>query len=313
MASLADIHAKHNAGEALTPEELRFLYQLDSNITGFGHEDDPRVNELISSRDYKKDIEAMFGVTEPNECVAIFLESKTLQGGNAQAFLMQLEHLNQHSLELLLNNGYAWFVCENISRKFDSPDYVKVAAELLKKGDEELAGGKEYTHYYRILVENLPNFNRLDHSRLIEQLLKREEESVVLEYLHHFQNINHITLVEQVLKLKFGGLWLATYLSNLHGVNHTYIMRRLLERDELHLVAECLPNFKGVNHVRLAKLLIDRGEGYWLERNLGHFKGLGPDIVTAARHGTDLAGIRFEKVKQKTLKLIDDMYWRLYK
>jgi hypothetical protein len=310
---LADIHVKHSAGEELTPDELRFLYQLDSNITGFGHEEDPRINKIIFSRDGKKDIETIFGTTEPNELVSIFCGSEQLQRGSASNFLMQLDHLNHHSLELLMKNGYAWFVAGNINRKFNSPDYVKVAAALIQMGDEELANGNEYTRYYRLLIENLPNFNRLDHARLIEQLLKRDEASGVLQYLHHFQGINHITLVEQVLETEDGGLWLATYLPHLHGVNHTHIMRKLLERDELHLVAEKVHNFTGINHVRLAKLLIDRGEHYWLERNLENFEGLTPEIIAAAKNGTDLAGVRFEKVKLKTSELLDDMYWKLFR
>ena len=44
----------------LNRDELVFLYELDSNIEGFGHNKDPRIAEIRSKRDVKEDLPILF-------------------------------------------------------------------------------------------------------------------------------------------------------------------------------------------------------------------------------------------------------------
>lgn len=44
----------------LTKDELRFLYEIDSKIEGFGYKKDPRIQEVKEQRDQKKDIALVF-------------------------------------------------------------------------------------------------------------------------------------------------------------------------------------------------------------------------------------------------------------
>lgn len=44
----------------LTKEELKFLYEIDGKIDGFGYEKDPRIFEIINIRDLKKDYTVIF-------------------------------------------------------------------------------------------------------------------------------------------------------------------------------------------------------------------------------------------------------------
>ena len=50
MKRLTEIDKKHNAGEELGKEDLHFLYELDKPIEGFGYKKDPRIKNLIDSR-----------------------------------------------------------------------------------------------------------------------------------------------------------------------------------------------------------------------------------------------------------------------
>ena len=56
MALLTEIDKKSKRGEQLTKDDLRFLYEIDDKIEGFGYEKDPRIEEIISKRDWKEDI-----------------------------------------------------------------------------------------------------------------------------------------------------------------------------------------------------------------------------------------------------------------
>lgn len=61
MRRLTEIEKKHKKAEELTKDELRFLYELDSEIEGFGYEKDPRVVEITLERNVKQDISLITG------------------------------------------------------------------------------------------------------------------------------------------------------------------------------------------------------------------------------------------------------------
>ncbi|MDE5587317.1 MAG: hypothetical protein K2I72_02980, partial [Bacilli bacterium] len=52
MEKLTKICKKYKNVE-LTLEEIKFLYQVDDKIEGFGYGDDPRIDEILSGRNYK--------------------------------------------------------------------------------------------------------------------------------------------------------------------------------------------------------------------------------------------------------------------
>lgn len=56
MKHLTQIEGKRKYGEELTREDLRFLYEFDANIEGFGFHKDPRTEEILANRDIKSDI-----------------------------------------------------------------------------------------------------------------------------------------------------------------------------------------------------------------------------------------------------------------
>ena len=64
MKMLTLIDNKVNKNEELTKEELMFLYEIEENIEGFGWEKDPRIDEIISKRNIKKDGATIYNVEE---------------------------------------------------------------------------------------------------------------------------------------------------------------------------------------------------------------------------------------------------------
>lgn len=55
MKVLTKIERKMDAGEPLGKDELKFLYEIDSKIEGFGYSKDPRIEELRSRRNPMED------------------------------------------------------------------------------------------------------------------------------------------------------------------------------------------------------------------------------------------------------------------
>ncbi len=60
MKQLTEIDNKTKAGETLTKEELIFLYEIDHEIQGFGYQRDPRIEEILQTRNPKEDAPIVF-------------------------------------------------------------------------------------------------------------------------------------------------------------------------------------------------------------------------------------------------------------
>ncbi len=64
MKLLTLIDKKVNNNIELTLDELKFLYELDNKIEGFGYEKDPRIGEIKSKRNKRRDYSLIFNVKE---------------------------------------------------------------------------------------------------------------------------------------------------------------------------------------------------------------------------------------------------------
>ncbi len=64
MRLLTSISDKVDNGEPLSIEELRFLYEIDRQIIGFGYVKDPRIFEIIERRNIREDLSLIFGCRE---------------------------------------------------------------------------------------------------------------------------------------------------------------------------------------------------------------------------------------------------------
>jgi len=60
MKRLTEIERRNKVGEKLTTEDLRFIYEIDHKINGFGLEKDPRIKEIKDKRDSKQDYADIF-------------------------------------------------------------------------------------------------------------------------------------------------------------------------------------------------------------------------------------------------------------
>ncbi len=60
MKLLTEIYNKRRDNQELTVEELSFLYEIDSKIEGFGYKKDPRIVEIINTRNQREDLSRIF-------------------------------------------------------------------------------------------------------------------------------------------------------------------------------------------------------------------------------------------------------------
>lgn len=70
MKLLTNIYNKYLNKEELTKDELRFLYGVEGKILGFGFDDDPRVSEIIITRNKRKDLAYILDCSEEEICLS---------------------------------------------------------------------------------------------------------------------------------------------------------------------------------------------------------------------------------------------------
>ena len=87
MNLLTELEYKVESGEELSPEELRFLYEIDRNIQGFGYSKDPRIGEIISKRNKNEDYALIFNVKK-NE---VSSKKEDVLSGKAKVFVGDLK------------------------------------------------------------------------------------------------------------------------------------------------------------------------------------------------------------------------------
>jgi hypothetical protein len=78
MKRLTEVETKNQKGEKLSQEDIKFLYEINDKIQGFGFEEDPRILDLIDSRDVKEDISFALGYSKDEVSVT---QEEALKGG----------------------------------------------------------------------------------------------------------------------------------------------------------------------------------------------------------------------------------------
>ena len=64
MKRVTSIVKRTEKQEFLTPDDLRFLYEFNTPIEGFGYERDPRIDQIRDQRDKRADLRILFNCTE---------------------------------------------------------------------------------------------------------------------------------------------------------------------------------------------------------------------------------------------------------
>jgi hypothetical protein len=124
MKQLTDIDKKVKNNEELNKEDLVFLYEIDSLIQGFGYQKDPRIKEIISTRNPKEDAPIVFEC-EPNQ---IAYQQEDINE-NTKAYIGSLF---PNIFQLNIEHIYTSFP-EGKIRKMETTIGGKIKQELIKE------------------------------------------------------------------------------------------------------------------------------------------------------------------------------------
>lgn len=149
MRLLTVLESKHEKEEPFTKEDLTFLYEINSNIEGFGYEKDPRIEELRRGRNTEEDMLTIFECTKeqiahvPNEITE-----------NTKAYVGQLEPGVFQKLPATLEHVYTSFPEKKIRR-----ENVEVGGKSAEQLISEMeAAGINLSDYARSMLLNKAEF-----------------------------------------------------------------------------------------------------------------------------------------------------------
>ena len=150
-----------------------------------------------------------------------------------------------------------------------------------ERGVQQTPEDKEDTHTVAELLEILERGGDSSYqltSHAAHQLIDAGNGGYVAGYLNNFTGLNHSEIAHQLIDAG-NGREVAEYLDNFTGLNHSEIAQKLIDAGDGGEVARYLDKFTGLNHSEIAHQLIDTGNGGVLVRYLDNFTGLDASVA----------------------------------
>ena len=112
MRRVTILDERAQGGGELSADDLRFLYQIDRPIEGFGYQDDPHIAEPLGGRDYITDMETIFATTDHNQIAQQLIEAG--EGESVAENLDYFQGLDTAIAQQLIEDGRGGSVAWNL-------------------------------------------------------------------------------------------------------------------------------------------------------------------------------------------------------
>ena len=224
MARLTGIDRQIKSHADLSSEDLRFLYEIDNPIEGFGYETDPRIEELRGAR------------SDALEDIRVALGKDTDWGG---VVLAAAKISDAHKI---FENLYA----KNLSKK----DELQMVDTLIA------------AHRMDLIVQNASQLRDIAfNAELALHMIEKSDSFNLIQYLDAFENLTP-SIARRLLstpKLDVGKICerASKFGMTPEEVMYEYIMLNPDARYALHNRTKNLPPLPKIDYDTLAKRLID--------------------------------------------------------
>lgn len=243
-----------NPEAELTQDEIKFLYELERPIQGFGYEKDPRIGELAGKRGIVKDMATFFG-TDPEDTQATInamLEAekeRKYRNLSVDKVIGQCTGLSPELAQQLLDLDKSYLVRKHLN------SFTGLSDEMAQKFIRDIRGIdiSSFTELsedtFFKLVDEFSNYERrrnLDDHNTIWEILKNADSFVLPE---------HQRIADYLMDK---GHWseaarLPVYFED---IDSGAIANRMLADGKVEYVAMNIKNFPTVNHQELAERLL---------------------------------------------------------
>ncbi len=292
MRWVTSIDRATRAGEPLSQDDIRFIYELDRPVQQFGFTRDIRIDEIKASRDIGADMAILYDCERAQ--IAIEMSEAT------EATIVLLGNLNTKSRDLsvqtlpnlktvmgevvlggdvMLPGSFAEILAAKAGgdglqqllkhiNQFEGIDHAVLVDQVITIGKG------------RLVAKFLLNFGGISHQDVADMLIEADQGEVVLEYLQNFDEIDQASLVQAMLrdgKIRE----VLSSIEKLPKISHDAVVLPLVAEGKVGLVGVFLPKLR--LSVSAAKGLILAGELKLVSDNTSSFPDLTPDMLKAIR------------------------------
>jgi hypothetical protein len=274
MKEVTRITEKNRLGQTLDNTDLRFLYEVDSQIEGFGYQEDPRINQILTDRNVKDDLMVIFNIKDDDNELALCL-LKNRDGRLLSEYIHTLNGLNSETIEKIVENG-GWG-SSAIAKCFDM--FIdKINSKIVDKLIEKQQAG--------CIVENLDKLKEIDQNELVLKILKYGKErsnnlQLVLNNLDKFGKLNSDVAVALLTEIKEHGLNFKNFTKNIDRFDKldARVAGLLIDGDN-HSYAYFHDNFsKFDNNSELALKIIETRDPYFVVKHFNSFNNLSNEVI----------------------------------
>jgi hypothetical protein len=308
MKEMTRVTEKHRTGQILNADDLRFLYEVDSKIEGFGYKDDPRIEQILKDRNIKEDLGLIFNTQEDdNKLLILLAENKNslldkyfslfdnlnnemafrmIELGHANLISRNLEKFNELNRELalkLLENGAGSNVVQNLEKftGLDTSDYNNLAFKLIEDGITFM------------VVDNLEKFKGLkssDYADIALKIIEKGAGVAIVKNIKKFKEIdnnqiasalikagNHRSTIDELKGLDYRKIFL-DIVDNPQGQDQSKIVLWFIQAGILFYKDYFDKLNVGLNS-KVAESLLEEKEYYLVANNLEKFTGLDYDKI----------------------------------
>jgi len=262
MRVMTEVTRKHRHGEKLSKEDLRFMYEIDGKIEGFGYGSDPRIGELMRERDWKGDMSVVFGTDSD-----VDLAEKLIDGGRGGSVVRnfdKFEELSAEAASKLIEAGEENSVANNL-KKFKGLT-AETAYKLIDAGKGES------------VVNNLDKFEGLDAYDAEKMIIIKKSNDIA----YQTDKFKSLELNKTIAEKMITGGWanyVARNIEKFEGLGVS-IAEKLIDKGRSQYVISDVDKFEGLElNTTIAERMIAAGEPDAVVNNLDKFEGLDASIA----------------------------------
>lgn len=270
MKLLTNIDNKTASDEPLTKDELRFLYELDREIEGFGYARDPRISEIIDKRNRIEDGKILLGETDPDKFLTKFL---AMNDELLQAKLLNIPVYNDEVDD--------FFLFKKMQEKFVEETISQLSAISLELAKELI---KDYNRFHSILLKNYNLMSKEDLLTILPELAEaiNKDKQFAGIYPSIFIAVppreRQKYLEEQIER---GNHDFVGFIVRVSRDLPLHIAKLLVQKGYTDIVANSLETFGYGLDNEVALALIEAQYTYQLSEHLDLFRGLGAKVRQA--------------------------------
>lgn len=266
MKRMTLLDEKQQNGEEFTNEDLRFLYEIDGGIAGFGYEKDPRIEEFKQNRNIKNDLLAIFdNMYDVPKKLELSKKVSNIRGlGNFNKWISgddidEIESIDNDGvyenkrdiIGIIFRRGNT----EEIKVILDNMHEFDISVKYIVENFDSIVGYRTRHLFIDSLVENIRNSD-IAPKKVLEFLANEGYKKQVLENLILLPEDQRTEIAIKLAGLKM--FW--EKIDEIKGIDYD----KLAEGVYLPTIFDNLDKLKGVNQEKIILRVLERGNFYEL-------------------------------------------------